>query len=166
MFGGSYTHSLDSSGRFVMPKKIRFQLGEEFIITKGLGCLCIFTSEWAGKLEKELNGLGNSLALLLNPDISRLHRHFFSEMVTVGTDSQSRVQLTPEHRRYAGIEDDVVICGCGNYVELWSPGALEEYKKQNDRVEDLVSSGAALLATRGGQAAGEVDAGLSQTGSG
>ena len=166
MFGGSYTHSLDSAGRFVMPKKIRYQLGEEFIITKGLNCLCIFTSEWAGKLEDELNSLGNPLALLLNPDISRLHRHFFSEMVTAGTDSQSRVQLTPEHRRYAGIEDEVVICGCGNYVELWSPGALEEYKKQNDRVEDLVSSGAALLAARGGQSSGDADAGLSQTGPG
>ena len=166
MFGGSYTHSLDSAGRFVMPKKIRYQLGEEFIITKGLGCLCVFTSDWARKLEEELNGLGNPLSLLLNPDIARLHRHFFSEMVSAGTDAQSRVQLTPEHRRYAGIDEDVVVCGCGNYVELWSPAALDLYKEKNDRVEDLISSGAALLASRGGQASGGDDAGLSQTGPG
>ena len=161
MFGGSYTHSLDSAGRFVMPMNIRLQLGERFIIAKGVGCLCVFTEEWARELEGELDKLGSPLALLLNPDIARLHRHFFSGMVEVGTDKQFRVQLAPEHRSYAGIEDDVVICGCGKYVELWSPSALEAYKNQNDRVEDLIASGAALLAPRSGQGGGERDAGLS-----
>ncbi len=91
MFGGSYTHSLDSAGRFVMPKKFRMSLGEEFIITKGLGCLCVFPIEWKNTLEAELNKLGNPLDLLLNPNIARLHRHFFWEMVTAETDSQQRL---------------------------------------------------------------------------
>jgi MraZ protein len=164
MFGGSFAHSLDSAGRFVMPKKFRYDLGEEFIITKGLGCLCVFTSDWKNKLESQLNSLGNPLDLLLNPHIARLHRHFFGEMVTASADGQFRVQLTPEHRRYAGIEDDVVVCGCGNYVELWSPAALEDYKAKNDKVEDLIASGAALLQPPGGRALGEEDAGVSQAG--
>lgn len=165
MFGGSYTHSLDSAGRFVMPKKFRYDLGVEFFVTKGLGCLCIFGAEWRNKLESELNGLGSPLEMLLNPHVSRLHRHFFGDMVTSSADGQFRVQLTPEHRRYAGIEDDVIICGCGNHVELWSPEALEEYKKQNDRVEDLVASGAALLGSPVAGELGERDAGVSRTGS-
>ena len=164
MFGGSFTHSLDTAGRFVMPMKIRNSLGNEFIITRGVGCLCVFTEDYARKIEQELGKLGSPLGLLLNPDIARLHRHFFSDMVETGTDKQSRVQLTPEHRKYAGIEDEVVICGCGHYVELWSPEALEEYRTKNDRVEDLVSSGAALLASTGAWGNGAQDAGLSQTG--
>lgn len=162
MFGGTYRHSLDTAGRFVMPQKIRLQLGVEFIITKGVGCLCVFTKEWAADLEQQLGGLGNPLALLLNPDVARLHRHFFSEMVETSADRQYRVQLTPEHRRYAGIENEVVICGCGQYVELWSPKALEEYQKQNQRVEDLESSGASLLFAHG-QATGDSDAGVPRT---
>ncbi|MCL5102519.1 MAG: hypothetical protein M1133_00195 [Armatimonadetes bacterium] len=149
-----------------MPKRFRYDLGEKFFITKGLGCLCVFDTDWRNKLESELNGLGNALELLLNPHISRLHRHFFGEMIEASADGQFRVQLTPEHRRYAGIEDEVVVRGCGNHVELWSPKALEEYDKQNDGVGDLIAAGAALLATPVGRALGERDAGVSQTGPG
>jgi MraZ protein len=84
--------------------------------------------------------------------------------VETGSDKQFRVQLTPEHRRYAGIADEVVVCGCGKHVELWAPEALEAYKKQNDRVEDLISAGAALLPSGGGLAPRDGDAGVSQTG--
>ncbi|MEN6356061.1 MAG: division/cell wall cluster transcriptional repressor MraZ [Armatimonadota bacterium] len=166
MFGGSYTHSLDTAGRFVMPKKFRYELGEEFIITKGLGCLCVFPLEWKTQLEEQLNSFGGPLELLLNPHVTRLHRHFFGEMVTAGADSQFRVQLTPEHRRYAGITDDVVVYGRGKCVELWSPQELEKYQNENDSVADLISSGAALLGATGNMGAGAQDAGVSQTGPG
>lgn len=164
MFGGSYTHSLDSAGRFVMPIGIRLQLGERFYIAKGVGCLCVFTEEWARSLETELDKLGSPLALLLNPDISRLHRHFFSGMVETSSDKQSRVQLTPEHRRYAGIEEDVVICGCGKYVELWSPKALEEYRDNNDKVDALVAAGEALLQHPSERVSGDRNVGIPHTG--
>ena len=164
MFGGTYRHNLDSAGRFVMPMDMRNNLGSRFYVTKGLGCLCVFTQEWARKLEDELTKLASPLAQLLNPEVARLHRHFFSGMNEASTDKQNRVQLTPEHRRYAGIVDDVVICGCGEYIELWSPEAFDEYEKTNGRVEDLIRSGEALL----GQASppGEGDVGVSSTGPG
>ncbi|MFQ3549836.1 MAG: division/cell wall cluster transcriptional repressor MraZ [Armatimonadota bacterium] len=164
MFGGSYTHSLDSAGRFVMPSKIRNSLGDLFYITKGVGCLFVFTREYAQIIESELNKFNTPLAALLNPEISRLTRHFFSEMVETNTDKQNRVPLTTEHRRYAGINDEVVICGCGNYVELWSPEALAEYKKNNEGVDKLVEAGKVLMPSIG-QISGVSDAGLSQTSS-
>lgn len=165
MFGGTYRHNLDSAGRFVMPLDMRNNLGSRFYVTKGLGCLCVFTQEWARKLEDELAKLASPLAQLLNPEVARLHRHFFSGLNEVGTDRQNRVQLTPEHRRYAGIyDDDVVICGCGEYIELWSPEAFDEYEKNNGRVEDLIRSGEALLAQA--SPPGEGDVGVSSTGPG
>lgn len=146
-----------------MPKKFRYELGEEFYITRGVGCLCVFTADWKQKLEAELNSLGNPLDLLLNPDIARLHRHFFWEMSSTGADSQFRVVLSAEHRRYAGIGTEVVICGCGNFIELWSPERLESYKQDNDKDEDLIASGAAVSAAR---ASGDRNPGVSQTGPG
>lgn len=166
MFGGSYTHSLDSAGRFVMPMSIRLNLGEKFYITKGIGCLLVFSDEWARELKDQLDNLGSPLALLLNPDISRLHRHFFSGMVETGTDKQFRVQLPNEHRIYAEIKEEVVICGCGKYIELWAPDALAKYREDNDKVDDLIRAGAALLPPPGGRVTGECDAGVSQTGPG
>ena len=44
MLIGEYEHSLDAKGRLIMPAKLREDLGEKFIITKGLdGCLFGFS---------------------------------------------------------------------------------------------------------------------------
>ena len=48
MLIGEYEHSLDVKGRLIMPAKLRQDIGEKFIITKGLdGCLFVFSqNEW------------------------------------------------------------------------------------------------------------------------
>ncbi len=165
MFGGSYYHNIDDAGRFVMPHKFRFSLGETFIVTKGVGCLCVFTDDTAKQLETQLGELGNMLSVLLDPNVARLHRHFFSGMVEASCDNkQSRVQLTPEHRGYAGITSEIVVRGCGNFIELWAPDALEKYEAENDKPEDLIASGAAVLPVSGARSAGEHDAAVSHAG--
>ena len=40
MFMGEYNHTVDPKGRLIIPAKFREQLGDEFVVTKGLdGCL-------------------------------------------------------------------------------------------------------------------------------
>ena len=36
MFMGEYNHSIDAKGRMIVPAKFREQLGNEFVVTKGL----------------------------------------------------------------------------------------------------------------------------------
>ena len=44
MLIGEYEHPLDAKGRLIMPAKLREDIGEKFIITKGLdGCLFGFS---------------------------------------------------------------------------------------------------------------------------
>ncbi len=148
-----------------MPKRFRTLLGESFWITKGLGCLCVFTNDFVDKtLSVEMDKLGSPLQALLNMDLIRLTRHYFSNMQPTKADNQSRVPLTPEHRAFAGIEDEVVIRGCGGWIELWSPKALEDYEKNNDRVEDIIASAAALLPPAGARNPDVASAGLPQAG--
>ena len=46
MFKGEYNHSIDSKGRVIVPAKFREQLGESFVVTKGLdGCLFGFPND-------------------------------------------------------------------------------------------------------------------------
>ena len=54
MFIGEYEHSVDAKGRVIMPVKLREDIGEKFIVTKGLdGCLFAYSiSEWTNFEEK------------------------------------------------------------------------------------------------------------------
>ena len=36
MFMGEYSHNIDAKGRMIVPSKFREQLGDEFVVTKGL----------------------------------------------------------------------------------------------------------------------------------
>ena len=54
MFIGEYEHSVDAKGRVIMPAKLREDIGEKFILTKGLdGCLFAYSqTEWTNFEEK------------------------------------------------------------------------------------------------------------------
>ena len=58
MLIGEYEHSLDAKGRLIMPAKFREDIGEKFIITKGLdGCLFAFSLEEWTNFEQKLRSL-------------------------------------------------------------------------------------------------------------
>lgn len=54
VFIGEYEYSVDTKGRVVMPPKFREDIGEKFILTKGLdGCLFAYSqAEWTNFEEK------------------------------------------------------------------------------------------------------------------
>ena len=65
MFIGEYSHTIDAKGRLIVPSKFREQLGDEFVVTKGLdGCLPSVLREFA-KLEKDvvLVGVGSRIEI-------------------------------------------------------------------------------------------------------
>ena len=57
MFMGEYSHNIDAKGRMIVPSKFREQLGDEFVVTKGLdGCLFVYPNEeWQNIEEKFRN---------------------------------------------------------------------------------------------------------------
>lgn len=145
MFTGTYTHSLDPAGRFIMPHIFRTSLGSNFFITKGINCLCVLTEHYADTMREQLQSIGTPLQIMLDPDMTRLYRHFFGEMIKTKSDSQNRVAITPEHRKYAGIQDEVAICGCGQYLEIWQPEALSIYRNEQESADKLIIAGSAVL---------------------
>ena len=48
MFMGEYHHNIDDKGRLIIPAKFRTELGDKFIITRGLEkCLYVYSeTEW------------------------------------------------------------------------------------------------------------------------
>ena len=56
MLKGEYSHNIDTKGRLIIPAKFRDDLGEHFVITKGMeNCLYVYPEdEWA-TFEAKLN---------------------------------------------------------------------------------------------------------------
>ena len=126
MFMGEYQHSLDVKGRLFMPAKFREELGEKFIITKGLDkCLFIYSqSEWT-LLEAKLRALP-----FTKPEARAFVRMFFSGAAECETDKQGRFLIPANLREYAGLEKDAVIVGVSTRAEIWSKDEWAKYTKQ------------------------------------
>ena len=75
MFMGEYNHSVDAKGRLIVPSKFREQLGNEFVVTKGLdGCLFVYSQEEWKRIEESLREKP-----LTSKDARKFMRFFFAE---------------------------------------------------------------------------------------
>ncbi len=116
MFMGEYNHTVDAKGRLIVPSKFREQLGEEFVVTKGLdGCLFAYeNSEWKA-LEEKLHQLP-----LTNANARRFTRFFLAGATSCEVDKQGRILLPAVLREFAKIDKDAVLVGVGSRIEIWS----------------------------------------------
>lgn len=116
MFMGEYNHTVDAKGRLIVPSKFREQLGDEFVVTKGLdGSLFVYeNSEWKS-LEEKLHTLP-----LTNANARKFSRFFLAGATTCEVDKQGRILLPAILREFANIEKDAVLVGVGSRIEIWS----------------------------------------------
>lgn len=116
MLIGEYEHSLDAKGRLIMPSKLRDDIGEKFIITKGLdGCLFAFSIEEWKLFEQKLRSLPIS-----NKDARAFSRFFFAGAMDCEIDKQGRFLISSNLRDFAGLTKEVVIVGMDSRIEIWS----------------------------------------------
>jgi MraZ protein len=116
MFLGEFTHTIDDKGRLTIPAKFRGELAAGLVVTRGFDRnLMVFTlSEWE-KLAGKINDRP-----LSDESVRAFRRRVFSGAVDLNPDKQGRIVLPPYLREFAGIEDEAVVAGMFNYVELWS----------------------------------------------
>ena len=116
MLIGEYEHSLDTKGRLIMPAKLRQDIGEKFIITKGLdGCLFVFSQrEWLN-FEAKLKTLP-----LSDRNARNFVRFFLSGATECEIDKQGRFLIPANLREVSKLEKDAVIVGVGTRLEIWN----------------------------------------------
>ena len=107
MFIGEYSHTIDAKGRLIVPSKFREQLGDEFVVTKGLdGCLFVYeNSEWKS-FEEKLHALP-----LTNANARKFSRFFLAGACACEVDRQGRILIPSVLREFAHLEKDVVLVG-------------------------------------------------------
>ena len=122
MLIGEYEHSLDAKGRLIMPAKLRQDMGDKFIVTKGLdGCLFAFSQEEWLNFETKLKALP-----LSDKNARNFVRFFLSGATECELDKQGRFLIPNNLRNAAGLEKEVVIIGVGTRLEIWNKNTWEK----------------------------------------
>ena len=115
MLIGEYEHTLDAKGRLSMPAKLRRDMGEAFIVTKGLdGCLFAFSSEEWMNFESKLKSLP-----LSDKNARNFVRFFLAGATECELDKQGRFLIPNNLRKSANLDKEAVIIGVGTRLEIW-----------------------------------------------
>ena len=132
---GEYSHTIDTKGRLIIPSKFREELGETFVVTKGLdGCLFVFSDEEWKAFEIKLKSLP-----LTNKNARQFARFFVAGATPCELDKQGRILLPATLREFAGLEKDVVLTGMLNRIEIWSKEKWNENNSLDDVAMDEIA---------------------------
>ena len=141
MLIGEYEHSVDAKGRLIMPAKLREEIGEKFVITKGLdGCLFAYSlKEWQS-FEEKLKTFP-----LTNKDSRALVRFFLAGAIECEIDKQGRFLISSNLREFAELEKEVIIIGVLNRLEIWSKNKWKKYSEEKNKSADEIAENIAML---------------------
>ena len=124
MFYGEFEYKIDEKGRVPIPPRFRAELKGGVVLTPGIEkCIAAYPlSEWR-KLASTL-----TTGPITPSKLRKLNRAIFATAFSLNMDGQGRIALPIPLRQYAEIEDEVVIAGVNNYLELWDKSQWESEK--------------------------------------
>ena len=129
MFLNQYHHSFDDKGRLTIPAKFRDQIEEGVTVVQGLdGNLMALPPKEFDVLYDRLMSMS-----LTDPAARLLRQIILGNALQVTPDGSGRILLSPNQREYAGLIDDVVFVGQGDYFEIW---AAEPWRQRQDQIND------------------------------
>ncbi len=135
MLMGEYHHNLDNKNRLIIPSKFRNELGNEFIITKGLDkCLFVYSKNEWNKLIKDLDTLK-----FTKKNVRAFERFFIFVASLNEFDKQGRISLTSPLVHYANITKECVIIGVNERLEIWDKDEFEAFMKSNEESLELIA---------------------------
>ena len=138
MLMGEFHHNLDEKGRLIIPSKFRNELGEKYVITKGLDkCLFVYS---LSNFEKIVNKL--STLQFTRKNVRAFERSFIGSASLNEFDKQGRINITSPLVHYANIQKECVIIGVNERLEIWGLEEFDKYMMESeeslgDKLEDL-----------------------------
>jgi transcriptional regulator MraZ len=141
MLLGEHEHSLDDKNRLTLPAKLREQLGERIVVTRGLdGCLYVYAeAEWE-RLAQRVGTLDP-----FSREARTMQRWFFASGSDAELDKQGRMVIPATLLKNAGIGREVTVAGVYDHLEIWDRAA---WRQQQQTVEGSAEDVAERLANR------------------
>ena len=135
MLIGEYHHNIDAKGRLIIPAKFREEIGNSFVVTKGLdGCLFVYSLvEW----EKMVNKLKK--LPFTKKDARTFSRFFLASATVCEFDRQGRINLMNSLTLYAGLKKECAIIGVNDRLEIWDLEKFNNLMKENEEELDEIS---------------------------
>ena len=131
MFMGEYHHNIDEKGRLILPSKFRYDLGETFVITRGIdSCLFVYPKETWNNLTNKLNELS-----FTKKDVRSFQRFFLSAASICEFDKQGRINISSPLIEYASLDKECVVIGVNDRIEIWSKDNFDKFL--NDNLENI-----------------------------
>ena len=131
MLSGEYNHLVDTKGRINVPAKFRCELGDSFIMCKGLDkCISVYPKSAWDELAAKIKSLPTT-----DRNARRFSRFILGSALECTPDKQGRTKVSASLMEYAGIEKDIVVVGVETKVEIWDS---KEWAKYNDVSDDCM----------------------------
>ena len=137
MFIGEYHHSIDDKDRLIIPAKFRNELGNKFIVTRGIeNCLFVYPEESWIKIVNKLESLP-----FTKKDARQFVRFFLSGATEAEFDKQGRINITSPLVNYAKITKECVVIGTGDRLEIWSLESWNDFfNSAKDNMSDIAEN--------------------------
>jgi len=137
MLLGEFKHNIDSKNRLTIPAKLRMELGEKPVLTRGLdNCLFVYPGrDWQLFIEK-LNILP-----LSQKKARDFKRFMLSGASEVEIDEMGRILIPDNLKKYAKFEKSIVVVGVSDRVELWSENIWDKYIEEAEKISGDISEG-------------------------
>jgi MraZ protein len=141
MLLGQHEHSLDDKNRLTLPAKLREQLGDNVVVTRGMdGCLYVYARDAWDALAARIGGLDS-----LSAASRQMQRHFFANATAGDLDKQGRIVIPAILLEREGIGREVTVTGVYDHLEIWDRG---KWSTQQHEVEGSAEDVAERLANR------------------
>lgn len=116
MFFGEFEYRIDEKGRVPIPPKFRRELRDGVVLTPGIEkCITVYPlAEWRKLATTFTSGP------IAASKLRKLNRAIFATAFSLKVDGQGRIALPIPLREYADTENEVVIAGANNYLEIWN----------------------------------------------
>jgi len=134
MFMGEFHHNIDDKARLVMPSKFREELGDTFVVTRGLeGCLFVYSKDEWENLVSKLKTLP-----FTKKDARAFLRFFLSGAQECNLDKQGRIAVPAPLVNHANLKKECVVIGVNDRLEIWSKDTFDSYFNENeDNISDI-----------------------------
>lgn len=120
---GEYGHTIDNKGRVTVPVRFRTELGDSFVVTRGLDrdCLSGYSSARWQKIAENLSKI--SLTSQVGRKLSRI---LLGNATECEIDRLGRILLPQTLRQRAGLNKNIVLIGLGDRIEIWDESRWNE----------------------------------------